>query len=94
MRVYSGKISSKQTIRNSTRNVKEKVFQLLEINANQINENIEEITAGNVGCVVGLKNTRTGDTLVNDKSKFHSYVLGRSLRHVSFDLNILLTLRI
>jgi elongation factor G len=67
-RVYAGTLKSGTYIYNSTTGSKERVGRLLQMHANDRIE-IQEITAGNIGAVIGLKNTKTGDTLcdVNDK---------------------------
>jgi elongation factor G len=67
-RVYSGTLKSGTYIYNATSGEKERVGRLLQMHANDRVE-IQEIPAGNIGAVVGLKNTKTGDTLcdVNDK---------------------------
>ena len=67
-RVYSGTLKSGTYIYNATSGEKERVGRLLQMHANDRVE-IPEIPAGNIGAIVGLKNTKTGDTLcdVNDK---------------------------
>lgn len=72
--IYSGILEVKQVLHNSTRDVKERVNQLLLVSADDL-EPIDKIGPGNVACLVGLKNTITGDTLVVDKGPLHSYVL-------------------
>jgi len=62
LRVYSGVISAGSYVYNSTKDVKERVGRLLKMHANK-REEIEEIRAGDIAAVVGLKNTLTGDTL-------------------------------
>jgi len=66
-RVYSGKIESGSYVMNSTKNKKERVGRLLLMHANH-REEIKEITAGNIGAVVGLKDTITGDTLCDPEN--------------------------
>ncbi len=61
-RVYSGKIASGSYIYNSTKEQKERVSRILQMHANSRSE-LQEITAGNIGALVGLKNTFTGDSL-------------------------------
>ena len=61
-RVYSGKVESGSYVMNSTKGKKERVGRLLLMHANH-REETKEITAGNIGAVVGLKDTITGDTL-------------------------------
>jgi elongation factor G len=67
IRVYSGKIESGTYVLNSTKDKKERVGRLLQMHANK-REEIKELWAGEIGAVVGLKDTLTGDTLC-DPSK-------------------------
>jgi elongation factor G len=62
VRVYSGTLSSGTGVYNSTREKKERIGRLLRMHANK-REDIESISAGDIAAVVGLKDTRTGDTL-------------------------------
>ena len=66
-RVYSGTIESGSYVYNSTRTKKERVGRLLKMHANK-REEIKEVLAGDIAAAVGLKDTRTGDTLC-DESK-------------------------
>ena len=68
-RVYTGTIKSGTYIYNATTGSKERVGRLLQMHANDRVE-IPEITAGNIGAVIGLKNTKTGDTLCSVDDKF------------------------
>lgn len=61
-RVYSGTITPGSNIYNSTRDKKERLGRVLRIHADQ-REDIKEISAGDIGAAVGLKETFTGDTL-------------------------------
>ena len=67
-RVYTGTLKSGSYVYNATTGKKERVGRLLQMHSNT-REEIPEITAGNIGAVVGLKATKTGDTLcdLNDK---------------------------
>lgn len=67
-RVYAGTLKSGSYIYNATSWEKERVGRLVQMHANERVE-IPEITAWNIGAVIGLKATKTGDTLcdVNDK---------------------------
>jgi elongation factor G len=67
VRIYSGKLESGSYTYNSTRKVKERVGRLLLMHANQ-REEIQEAFAGEIVAIVGLKDTKTGDTL-SDESK-------------------------
>jgi elongation factor G len=64
-RVYSGTIESGSYIYNSTRGKKERVGRLLKMHANK-REEIKEVLAGDIAAAVGLKDTRTGDTLCDE----------------------------
>src|SRR3972149_3221115 len=66
-RVYSGTLSAGSYIYNSTKDTKERVGRILLMHANARQE-IPEISAGEIGAAVGLKDTFTGDTLC-DESK-------------------------
>ena len=62
VRVYSGTLNSGTGVYNSTRDKKERIGRLVRMHANK-REEIESISAGDIAAVVGLKDTRTGDTL-------------------------------
>ena len=62
VRVYSGTIKSGSYIYNATKDKQERVGRLLLMHANN-REDIDEAYAGEIVAVVGLKDTRTGDTL-------------------------------
>ncbi len=61
-RVYSGHITSGSYVYNSTKGKKERIGRLLLMHANH-REEIEEVYAGDICAIVGLKETTTGDTL-------------------------------
>jgi elongation factor G len=61
-RVYSGKMESGVHVLNSTRGRKERIGRLLKMHANK-REEIKEVFAGDIAAAVGLRDTRTGDTL-------------------------------
>jgi elongation factor G len=62
VRVYSGTLNAGSGVYNSTRDKKERVGRLVRMHAND-REDIESVSAGDIAAVVGLKDTRTGDTL-------------------------------
>ncbi|MBN1301282.1 MAG: elongation factor G [Melioribacteraceae bacterium] len=62
VRVYSGKLAAGSYIFNSISDKKERVGRILLMHANR-REDMEEIRAGDIAAIVGLKHTRTGDTL-------------------------------
>ena len=61
-RVYSGKVKTGSYVLNSARNSKERIGRILRMHSNH-REEVEELGAGEIGALVGLKNTVTGDTL-------------------------------
>lgn len=65
VRVYAGSLKSGSFIYNPISGKRERVGRLLQMHANQRKE-IDEIPAGHIGAVVGLKDTRTGDTLCDE----------------------------
>jgi elongation factor G len=68
IRVYRGILSSGSYVYNTTKNKKERVGRLLKMHSNK-REEISELYAGEIGAVVGLKHTLTGDTLADEKDK-------------------------
>ena len=68
VRVYSGTLKSGSYVLNSTKGVKERIARVVLMHSNHRQE-VEELHAGDIGAVVGLKNTTTGDTLCDEKSK-------------------------
>ncbi len=62
IRVYSGKIKQNATVQNSSKDKKERVGRLLRMYADR-REDIEELGAGDIGAILGLKFSFTGDTL-------------------------------
>lgn len=63
VRVYSGAMTAGSYVYNSTKDRKERVGRLLRMHSNH-REETEELRAGDLGAIVGLKYTITGDTLV------------------------------
>lgn len=64
-RVYSGTLSSGSYIFNSVSGKKERISRLLQMHANH-REEISEVRAGDIAAAVGLKFTKTGDTLCTE----------------------------
>jgi elongation factor G len=64
-RVYSGVLAAGSYIYNSTKDKKERIGRLLEMHANK-REEIEEVRAGDIAAAIGLKDTKTGDTLSDE----------------------------
>ena len=65
-RVYRGVLESGTYVQNSTKMKKERIGRLLQMHANN-REEVKELYAGEIGAVVGLKDTITGDTLASEK---------------------------
>ncbi len=65
VRVYSGKVNSGSYVINATNGKKERVGRVLQMHANH-REDLEEGLAGEIVGIVGLKDTRTGDTLCEE----------------------------
>ncbi len=68
VRVYRGSLESGSYAYNSLKGKKERVGRLLKMHANK-REEIKELYAGEIGAVVGLKDTLTGETLTSEKDK-------------------------
>ena len=64
-RVYSGVLKSGSYVYNATKDKRERVGRLLQMHANK-REEIEEVRAGDIAAAIGLKDTRTGDTMCDD----------------------------
>ncbi len=68
IRVYRGSLEAGSYVLNSTKEKKERIGRIMKMHAIK-REEVSEIYAGEIGAVVGLKNTTTGDTLCSDKDK-------------------------
>ncbi|MDZ4675571.1 MAG: elongation factor G [Gemmatimonadota bacterium] len=64
-RVYSGSLKAGSYVYNSTKDKRERAGRLLQMHANK-REEIEEVLAGDIAAAIGLKDTRTGDTLSDE----------------------------
>lgn len=62
LRVYSGKLVQASTVYNSAKEKKERIGRLLRMYADR-REDIDELYAGDIGAVLGLRDSFTGDTL-------------------------------
>ncbi|MEA1935717.1 MAG: elongation factor G [Thermodesulfobacteriota bacterium] len=65
LRVYSGRIKSGEDVHNAIKGKKERIARLLKMHANK-RERVEEVGAGDIIAVVGLKDTTTGDTICDE----------------------------
>lgn len=66
-RVYSGVVSQGQSVLNSTKGKKERIGRLIRMHADH-REDITEVRTGDIGAVLGFKETFTGDTLCDNKA--------------------------
>lgn len=73
VRVYSGVLKSGTYVLNSTKGEKERIARVVLMHSNHRQE-VEALHAGDIGAVVGLKDTTTGDTLCDED---HEVILER-----------------
>jgi len=66
VRVYSGVLETGKQFINATNNKKERIGRLLQMHANKREER-DKVYAGDIAAVVGIKKSRTGDTLADPK---------------------------
>ncbi|HPW34221.1 MAG TPA: elongation factor G [Candidatus Paceibacterota bacterium] len=66
-RIYSGILKKGTYVLNSTKNNQERVGRIVRMHVNH-REDVEEMFAGDLGAIVGLKNTSTGDTLCDPEN--------------------------
>lgn len=66
-RVYSGRLDKGSYIFNSTRNIRERVSRLVFMHADK-KEDVDYIRAGDIVAAIGLKSTKTGDTLCDENA--------------------------
>jgi elongation factor G len=62
VRIYSGVLQKGSYVLNSTKDKKERISRLIVLKADE-REEVDELCAGDLGAVLGLKDTTTGDTL-------------------------------
>lgn len=67
IRVYSGVLTKGTYVLNSTKNKKERISRLVVLKADE-RLDVDELRAGDLGAVVGLKDTTTGDTLCDENA--------------------------
>ncbi|MFL0196176.1 elongation factor G [Clostridium sp. WILCCON 0269] len=66
-RIYSGIMKSGTYVYNSTKGKKERIARLVKMHSNR-REEVDELRAGDLGAIVGLKDTTTGNTLCNEEN--------------------------
>ncbi|RDI91349.1 elongation factor G [Thermosipho africanus Ob7] len=65
-RVYSGRLEKGSYVYNSTKGKKERISRLIFMHADK-REDVEYVRAGDIVAAIGLKDTKTGDTLCDEK---------------------------
>jgi elongation factor G len=68
IRVYSGTLSAGTYIYNATKRERERVTKIVKMHANR-QEIVESVSTGDIAAAVGLKDTKTGDTLCTEKNQ-------------------------
>jgi elongation factor G len=68
VRAYSGVLESGSYVYNTRSNNKERISRIFQMHANKQNQ-IERLSAGDIGAVVGFKDIKTGDTLCDQNAK-------------------------
>lgn len=68
VRMYQGSFPTKCTLWNSTRSLKERVSKILHMSSNESTE-VSRVNEGNIAVLMGLRQTRTGDTLILSSKK-------------------------
>ncbi|MEA1939944.1 MAG: elongation factor G [Candidatus Caldatribacteriota bacterium] len=66
IRVYSGTLKAGSYVYNSSKDIRERVNRLVMIHADH-RESVDEICSGNLGAIIGLKKSTTGDTICDSK---------------------------
>ena len=66
VRVYSGSVKVGATVYNATKQGRERLGRIVQMHSNH-RQDVEEICAGDIAAVVGVRNTTTGDTLCDEK---------------------------
>jgi elongation factor G len=67
IRVYSGVLKSGSYVYNASKKERERVLKMVHMHANR-QEIIEEVATGDIAAVIGLKETKTGDTLCEESN--------------------------
>ncbi|MCK9416899.1 EF-Tu/IF-2/RF-3 family GTPase, partial [Candidatus Dojkabacteria bacterium] len=66
-RIYSGTLKAGSYVYNSTKGVRERVSRLILMHADD-REEVDMLRAGDIGAIVGLKDSTTGDTLCDENA--------------------------
>ena len=88
VRVYSGQVSTGTQVLNSTKGKKERIGKLFQMHSNKENP-VDEVIAGHIYAVIGLKDTTTGDTLcdINDPVVLESMTFPEPVISVAIEPN-------
>ncbi len=70
LRVYSGSLEAGSQVLNASNDKKERIMRLVLMHANKQNP-LKHVEAGEIVAAIGLKETRTGDTLCDPKHPLH-----------------------
>ena len=68
VRIYSGMLKKSEMVYNSTRSVRERALKLIRMRS-IAEEEVQTLTSGDIGVIIGLKNSYTGDTLCSEGKK-------------------------
>lgn len=68
VRIYKGKIEENDVIYNINKGFKERINKIVKLHANYMEE-VKFLEAGEIGALLGLKKTSTGDTLLSSEQK-------------------------
>jgi elongation factor G len=74
-RVYSGILKNRQRIKNSNTGESERIQSLMRMRADEM-QILDQIKAGDIGALVGCKNIRSGDTIVDELNPTNSVLSG------------------
>ncbi|HBL83719.1 MAG: translation elongation factor G [Clostridiales bacterium GWF2_38_85] len=66
IRVYSGRTAAGSSVYNSVKDKRERFGRIVQMHANH-REDVDEVSAGEIAAVVGIKYSTTGDTLCDEK---------------------------
>ena len=67
-RVYQGVLKNRMKLKNATLNENERIQALLRVKADET-QLLGELGVGDIGAIVGLKNVRSGDTLIEESDR-------------------------
>ncbi|MBU3146813.1 elongation factor G [Clostridium sp. CF012] len=85
-RIYSGIMKTGTYVLNANKGKKERIGRLVKMHANH-REEVDELRAGELGAIIGLKNTTTGETLCDEDHPilFETMVFPEPVIHVAIE---------